>query len=142
MLVWYENCFSYLNKESFWSLFTLLVKSHIEYEATVWNQTQIYLINTIENVHRRTSKLVPEMSGLTHGENDLPTLFHHCYNESFSQTITQPMQRWSLRKSSRNRQFTINNVPCKKPVSRSSFKCLVTQTSKKIPPDMLRMSHQ
>lgn len=74
LLVWYENCFSYLNKESFWSLFTLLVKSHIEYEATVWNQTQIYLINTLENVHRRTSKLVPEMSGLTHGENDLPTL--------------------------------------------------------------------
>ena len=64
----------------FKNLFTGLVRSHFEYAYQIWSIYKSKDIKSIENVHRRATKLIPTPKILTCEERlrkiDLPTLVY------------------------------------------------------------------
>ena len=83
-------------------LFVTIVRQHVEYGITVWNSFQNHLIKNIENLQRRTSKEIPGICRNIHRQYpgdmiELYKLFHHCYNESSSQTTMKSMNKHSLK---------------------------------------------
>ena len=53
-----RRSFTHLDKDMFRTLFTSIVRPHLEYGAPIWNPHSKKLINMIENVQRRASKLI------------------------------------------------------------------------------------
>ena len=130
-----RRSFVYLDKTMFRSLFTSIVRPHLEYGATLWNPLHKRLIEIIENVQRRASKQVPGLSQLSYKERlkslKLPTLqyrryrgdmielyklFNNCYNESISMKLRKSLQSNFTRKSTRNHKFSIYKTPFTKMV--------------------------
>ena len=73
-----RRSFAHLDMETFCLLYKALVRPHLEYASSVWNPYKKKLIEEIENVQRRATKLVPGLSNLPYEERlrklDLPTL--------------------------------------------------------------------
>ena len=147
-----RRSFVYLDKTMFRSLFTSIVRPHLEYGATLWNPLHKRLIEIIENVQRRASKQVPGLSQLSYKERlkslKLPTLqyrryrgdmielyklFNNCYNESISMKLRKSLQSNFTRKSTRNHKFSIYKTPFTKMVRKSYFKCRVTEQWNNLP---------
>lgn len=67
-----------LDKHSFILLYKTLVRSHIEFVATVWNPFRISLVHDLEKVQKRATKLVKECRNLNYSDRlkylKLPTL--------------------------------------------------------------------
>ena len=53
-----RRSFEYLDKDTFKKLYTALVRPRLEYANTVWNPYKKKDIITLENVQRRTTKMV------------------------------------------------------------------------------------
>ena len=56
-----RRSFTHLDKDMFRTLFTSIVRPHLEYGVPIWNPHSKKLINMIENVQRRPSKLIPRL---------------------------------------------------------------------------------
>ena len=73
-----RRSFAHLDMETFCLLYKALVRPHLEYACSVWNPYKKKLIEELENVQRRATKLVPGLSNLPYEERlkklDLPTL--------------------------------------------------------------------
>ena len=73
-----RRTFTCLDKETFLLLYKALVRPHLEYDNTFWSPYKIKDITAIENVQRRTTKLVPSLTNLEHEDRirklKLPTL--------------------------------------------------------------------
>ena len=73
-----RRSFSYLDKTILLRLFTSLVRPQIEYANSVWNPHLRKHIDSIENIQRRATKMVPELKELPYTERlkslKLPTL--------------------------------------------------------------------
>ncbi len=73
-----RRSFEYLDSEIFKKLYTALVRPHIEYAHQVWSPHKKMDIDTIENMQRRATKLIPGMDNLSYIERlkklKLPTL--------------------------------------------------------------------
>jgi len=63
-----RRTYSYLDPDSFRSLFTTLVRPHLEYGAAVWYPTGKKEITDLENVQRRATRQVPAFKGMTYPE--------------------------------------------------------------------------
>ena len=78
-----RRTFVYMDKQMFKHLFVSIVRPHLEYAAPVWNPHQKALINLLENVQRRATKLIPGMKELSYKERlillKLPTLQYRRY---------------------------------------------------------------
>lgn len=59
-----RRTYTYLDERSFKYLFQALVRPHVEYAAAVWSPYKICDIESIENVQRRATKLVPSLKSL------------------------------------------------------------------------------
>ena len=75
-----RRTFTTLDKDIFPVLFKAIVRPHLEYASPVWNPYQKRQIKIIEDVQRRSTKLLPKMSELSYEERlrelDLPTLVY------------------------------------------------------------------
>ena len=73
-----RRSFSYLNCDIFKRIYTAFVRPHLEYGQAVWSPHLKRLIDKIENVQIRATKLVDGLSNLTYADRlrklDLPTL--------------------------------------------------------------------
>ncbi len=73
-----RRTFSSLDHKSFSLLFKALVRPHLEYANSVWNPYKSKDIESIENVQRRATKMLPHMSDKSYEERlellKLPTL--------------------------------------------------------------------
>ena len=67
-----------MDKDAFVLLYKALVRSHLEYANTVWSPYKQYLIEAVEKVQKRATKLVRECKHLPYTERlkylKLPTL--------------------------------------------------------------------
>ena len=61
-----RRSFKYLDIEKFCLLYKALVRPQLEYAASVWSPYKRKDIDSIENVQRRTTKLIPILSGLSY----------------------------------------------------------------------------
>ena len=70
--------FKQLQKSAFILLYKCLVRSHLEYANTVWNPYRISLVDDIEKVQKRATKMVRGCKNMTYKERliylQLPTL--------------------------------------------------------------------
>ena len=75
-----RRSFSYLSRKSFKKLYTAHVRPHLEYAQAAWSPMSRKLINMLENVQIRATKLVDGLGNLEYSERlrrlDLPTLVH------------------------------------------------------------------
>lgn len=78
-----RRTFTYMDKNIYKTLFTTIVRPHLEYGAPIWNPYKIKLINLIENVQRRSTKQVPGLRDLPYKERlrrlKLPSLKYRRY---------------------------------------------------------------
>ena len=78
-----RRSFVHLDASMFKQLFISIVRPHLEYAAPVWNPHTKKMINLIENVQRRASKLLPSLKDLPYKDRlkklNLPTLQYHRY---------------------------------------------------------------
>ena len=67
-----------MDKDAFVLLYKALVRSHLEYANTVWSPYKQYLIEEVEEVQKRATKLVHDCKHLPYAERlkylKLPTL--------------------------------------------------------------------
>ena len=70
--------FKVMDVDSFNSLYKIFVRSHLEYAESVWNPHYMYLINDLEKVHKRDTKLLRQCKHLNYRQHleflNLPTL--------------------------------------------------------------------
>ena len=75
-----RRSFSYLNGKTFKKLYTAHVRPHLEYAQAAWAPMSRKLINMLENVQIRATKLVDGFGNLDYAERlrrlDLPTLVY------------------------------------------------------------------
>lgn len=73
-----RRTFVHLDEAMFKALYTAIVRPHLEYANQVWSPHLIKDIESIENVQRRATKLIPQIKDLPYEERlrklDLPTL--------------------------------------------------------------------
>lgn len=73
-----RRTFEYIDKSVFKTLFTAMVRPHVEYANPVWSPHLVKHIEMIENIQKRATKQVPGLSELTYEERlrelKLPTL--------------------------------------------------------------------
>ena len=73
-----RRAFTYMDEPTFLSLYKSLVRPHLEYANQAWSPHLRKHIDSIENVQRRATKLIPNMRDLSYEERlrklKLPTL--------------------------------------------------------------------
>ena len=78
-----RRSFTYLNVDMFKSLFTSIVRPHLEYGAPIWSPYMKKYVHAIENVQRRATKQIPGLSNLSYRDRlkliKLPTLQYRRY---------------------------------------------------------------
>ena len=65
MLALIKRNFKYLDEKTFILLYKSLVRSPLEYASSVWFPYRKGLINEIESIQRRATKLIPNLKKLT-----------------------------------------------------------------------------
>jgi len=63
-----RRAFLHLDNRTFSLLFKALVRSHLEYASSVWSPYKKKDINSIENVQRRATRMLPQMKNLEYEE--------------------------------------------------------------------------
>ncbi|RUM41879.1 MAG: hypothetical protein DSY80_08180 [Desulfocapsa sp.] len=75
-----RRSFIYLDKDNFRWLYKAIVRPHLEYINAVWSPTRKKDINSIENVQRRATKMIPGLRDMSYSERlralKLPTLVY------------------------------------------------------------------
>ena len=146
-----RRSFVHLDKDIFKLLFISIVRPHLEYGAPVWNPHTQKLINQIENVQRRASKLIPGMFNLSYRERlemiKLPTLVyrryrgdmievyklsHDFYDKSAMKNLLD-FEDHSQNYDMRGHPFKISKLKCKKDVRRYYFKLRVSEQWNNLP---------
>ena len=153
-----RRSFTHLDKDMFQTLFTSIVRSHLEYGAPIWNPHSKKLINMIENVQRRASKLIPGLSQLSYqqrlGSLHLPTLQYRRYrvrggggggmiemfklsHDYYHKAATRDFIKFGINNAGDVRlgghRYHVNKEKFKKDVRKFAFKCRVTEQWNHLP---------
>ena len=78
MLGSFRRNFKEMDVENFISLYNVFVRSHLEYAESVWNPHHMYLIDDLEKVQKRATKILRQCRRLNYQQRlrflNLPTL--------------------------------------------------------------------
>ena len=147
-----RRTFVYLDKNVFKQLFVTIVRPHLEYGAPIWNPCTRKMINHIESVQRRATKLIPGMFDLKYRERlesmKLPTLqyrryrgdmievyklSHNFYDENSSKNLLNFQAMNKNRYNIRGHPFKINKLKFKTDIRKNYFKCRVAEQWNNLP---------
>ena len=154
-----RRTFTYLDQHMFKQLFTSVIRPHLEYGGPVWNPHLKKHIQTIENVQRRASKMIPGLSHLRYKERlkkiNLPTLVYRRYRgdmiEAFKIThgfydkevcgdILKIRNRSETERESRSHQYTIQRDKCNKDLRKYFFRNRIANQWNNLPIDIVNAS--
>ena len=141
-----RRSFGYFDKVMFKQLFVTIVRPHLEYGAPVWNPSMKRLINLLENVQRRATKMIPQINKLPYEQRlrylDLPTLqyrryrgdmieayklSHEYYDTSVSQKVLTFQKRDASGYNLRGHDLQIAKNHHKGDIRKNSFQCRVAR---------------
>ena len=75
-----KRTFSCLDQSMFRTLYTTLIRPHLDYASVVWNPYQLGHIRAIEKVQRRATRIIPEFRGYSYFDRlkalNLPSLVY------------------------------------------------------------------
>ena len=145
-----RRSFVYMDKDMFKTLFISIVRPHIGYGKAVWNPKAKELINSLENVQRRASKMVPGLGDLSYEERlrvlKLPPLQYRRYRGDMIETYKLAHELYDTSNNFmkfrsnnarginlRGHTFMIEKERTKKDVRKYSFKCRVTNQWNNLP---------
>ena len=148
-----RRSFEYLDKQMFKQLFVAIVRPHLEYGAPIWNPHTQKLINVIENVQRRASRMVSGLGNLSYKDRlkamKLPTLeyrryrgdmietyklTHGLYEERISRNfINNFRDSVSGERAFRAHKYTFKKEACKKDIRKYFFKNRITEKWNNLP---------
>ena len=150
-----RRSFTYMDKYMFKQLFISIVRPHLEYGAPVWNPHLKRLINLVENVQRRATKLIPCMKNLSYKKRlkslDLPTLkyrryrgdmietykmAHEVYNKEACQFLTFERSNASGH-DLRGHNLKLSNSRYRGDTRKFSFSCRVSQQWNNLPDNVV-----
>ena len=91
MLDLIKRNFKYLDENTFLLLYKSLVRSQLDYASSVWFPYRKYLINEIESIQRRATKLIPKLKNIPYVERlkqlKLPTLVYRRFRGDMIETF-------------------------------------------------------
>ncbi|MES9971492.1 MAG: reverse transcriptase family protein, partial [Candidatus Thiodiazotropha sp.] len=83
--------FDFIEQDSFVLLYKALVRPHVEYGNTIWYPFLRKDINSVENIQKRATRLIPQLKDLSYTERlkklKLPTLAHRRRRGDMLQTF-------------------------------------------------------
>ena len=146
-----RRTFEYLDKQVFRTLFTSLVRPHIEYANQVWNPYLKKHIEMIENVQRRATKQVPGLKDMSYSsrlkELGLPTLAYRRLRGDLIETykiltgkydsaVSNILQLCDM-DSTRGHRYKLYKTRSRLNVRKYSFCCRVTDIWNSLPSDVV-----
>ena len=131
-----RRSYKFLDQNNFIPLYKSLVRTHLDYAASVWSPSQQHLIDELEQVQRRATKLLPGLNKLSYEQRltklNLPTLSYRrirsdmieiykiitgIYDESVSANIGLKLRKDNLR----GHQYKLKKIRAKKSIRLNSF---------------------
>ena len=124
-----------------------MVRCHVEYSASIWNPYRLGLIEDIEKVQKRATKLVRECKGLSYEDRlrclNLPTLHYRrtrgdmievykILNQLYDENVVPPLAR-TFDTRTRGNDFKLQVIRCKYDVRKFSFCNRVVNTWNSLP---------
>ena len=131
-----RRSFIHMDKFMFKTLITSIVRPHLEYGAPVWNPHHKRLINKLENVQRRATKLIPGFANISYKDRlkslQLPTLAYRRYrgdmielykmtHNLYDTNATNGFLRFRTSRA-RGHNFNLAKETCKNDIKRYSFR--------------------
>ena len=105
--------FCALDNNSFTLLYKAIVRPHLEYAATIWNPYKKGYIDDLENVQRRATKLLQNISHLSYPERlaalNLPTLVYRRIIGDMIETF-KSFSFWLIPKKLMSSYIILNNI--------------------------------
>ena len=75
-----KRSFSCLDPPMFQTLYTTLIRPHLEYASVIWNPCQLGNARSIEKIQRRATRIVPQLRNIPYHDRlnalDLPSLLY------------------------------------------------------------------
>ena len=140
-----------IDKSSFILLYKSLVRSHLEYAFAVWTPYKISLINEIESVQKRATKMVKECKKLCYRDRlKLPTLkyrrlrgdmieVYKILNNYYDAKVLPPLIR-NYDTRTRGNSLKLAHIRCNLDIKKYSFSVSVVANWNSLPDTVILSS--
>ena len=145
-----KRTFTFMDKTLFLCIYKSLIRSILDYGSPVWNPSSKNLRQMLENVQRRSTKIVPGLKTLSHGDRlrslNLPTLYYRRKRFDLIQMfkIVHGYEKVDIDKfftfndnNTRGHIFQIMKVRCNKSLRLNSFPHRCINDWNKLPEDIV-----
>ena len=148
-----RRSYKFLNAKTFIPLYKSLVRVHLDYAASVWSPSSIHLIDELEAVQRRATKLLPGFKDISYEERlrrlRLPTLAYRRIRSDMIETykiIQEIYDRNVLMNIGRDTRrgiilrghaYQLEKKHCKSNIRRNSFKMRIVNVWNNLPHEVV-----
>ncbi len=131
-----RRTFKHLDYKNFSLLFKALVRPHLEYASSVWSPYKKKDIETVENVQRRATKMLPKLKDIPYEERlkylKLPTLrfrrlrgdmieTYKIMNNIYDESVTKGLFTRNTSERTRGHTLKINKNNCRLDIRKHYF---------------------
>jgi len=151
-----RRTYSYLDEQSFRCLFQALVRPHLEYAGSVWSPYKLSDIDSVENVQRRATKLIPTLKNLEYSDRlrklNMPTLkyrrlrgdmieVYKIISGVYDEDVTQGFLELSTTTHTRGHSKKLKKKSCRLDVRKYSFTCRVVDVWNSLPENVVSVGN-
>ena len=143
-----RRSFMYMDYKIFSLLFKALVRPHLEYASSVWSPYKKKDIESIENVQRRASKMLPKMKDISYEDRlkllNLPSLkfrrlrgdmieAYKILSGKYDNRVTKGMLQLNTNTNTRGNSMKLMKYHCTKDIRKHSFTQRIVQIWNSLP---------